>query len=92
MADVSKYFSYQPVTEEPQVIGDRVIRLQARAIMLNTPFGGFLWNRPTAVLVEKEGEIEEIPIVDATRFALISIGVMGMVGMMLAKLVAGAKR
>ena len=92
MVDVSKYFSYQTVTGEPQVIGDRVIRLQAWAIMLNTPFGGFLWNRPTAVLVEKEGEIEEIPIVDATRFALISIDEMGVVGTVLAKLRAGAKR
>ena len=92
MADVSKYFKWEPVTGEPQVVGDRVIRLQAQAIMLNTPFGGFLWNRPTAVLVEKDGVTDEVPIVDVTRYALIGIGVMGMVGMMLAKLIAGAKR
>jgi hypothetical protein len=92
MGDVSKYFSWQPVVGEPQVIGDQVIRLQAQAILLNTPFGGFVWNRPTAVLVEKDGVTDEVPIVDATRYALISIGVMGMVGMMLAKLIAGAKR
>ena len=92
MADISKYFKWEPVIGEPQVVGDRTIRLQAQAIMLNTPFGGFLWNRPTAVLVEKDGVTDEVPIVDVTRYALIGIGVMGMVGMMLAKLIAGAKR
>ena len=87
MADVSKYFKWEPVTGEPQVVGDRVIRLQAQAIMLNTPFGGFLWNRPTAVLVEKDGITDEVPIVDVTRKALIGIGVMGMVGMILVRMI-----
>ncbi len=80
MADISKYFKWEPVTGEPQVVGDHVIRLQAQAIMLNTPFGGFLWNRPTAVLVEKDGITDEVPIVDVTRYALIGIGVIGLVG------------
>lgn len=92
MVDVTKYVRWQPVVGEPQVVGDQMIRLQAQAILLNTPFGGFLWNRPTAVLVEKDGVTDEVPIVDATRYALISIGVMGVVGMMLAKLIAGARR
>ena len=92
MADLSKYVNWKPVMGEPQVIGDRTIRLQAQAISLITPFGGFVWNRPTAVFVEKDGHTDEVPIVDATRYALIGIGVMGMAGMMLAKLITGAKR
>jgi hypothetical protein len=84
--------NWKPVAGEPQVLGDQTIRLQAQAISLITPFGGFVWNRPTAVLVEKDGYTDEVPIVDVTRYALISIGVMGMVGMMLAKLIAGAAR
>ena len=92
MADVSKYFNWEPEIGEPQVIGDRTIRLQSQAISLNTPFGGFLWNRPTAVLVERDGITDEVPIVDATRYALIGIGVMGVIGMMLAKLIVGARR
>ncbi len=92
MEDVSKFFNWEPVTGEPQVVGDRVIRLQSQAISLNTPFGGFLWNRPTAVLVEKDGNTDEVPIVDITRYALISIGVMGVVGMILAKLIVGFLR
>lgn len=91
MEQVSKYFNWEPVTGEPQVVGDRTIRLQSQAISLITPFGGFLWNRPTAVLVEKDGITDEVQIVDATRYALIGIGVMGVVGMMLAKLIGGAR-
>ena len=89
MADVSKYFNWEPVTGEPQVVGDRVIRLQAQAISLITPFGGFLWNRPTAVLAEKDGATAELPIVDVTRYALIGIGVMGALGVIFARLASG---
>ena len=90
MADMAQYmaqyFSWKPVTGEPQVIGDRVIRLQAQAISLRTPFGGFVWNRPTAVFVEKDGVTDEVPIIDAARYALIGIGVMGVVGALLVRL------
>lgn len=86
---VTKYFNWEPVTGEPQVVGARVIRLQSQAISLITPFGGFLWNRPTAVLVEKDGEMDEVPIIDVTRYALIGIGVMGVVGAILVRVVSG---
>jgi hypothetical protein len=92
MADLSKYLNWEPVTGEPQVVGNRIIRMQAQAISLITPFGGFVWNRPTAVLVEKDGITDEVPIIDPTRYALISIGVMGVVGMLLAKLIVGLRR
>jgi len=91
MEKISKYFNWEPEIGEPQVIGDRVVQMQSQAISLITPFGGFLWNRPTAVLVEKDGIIDEVPILDATRYALISIGVIGVVGMMLVKLIGGVR-
>jgi hypothetical protein len=90
MADVAQYitqyFTWKPVTGEPQVVGDQVVRLQAQAISLRTPFGGFVWNRPTAVLVEKDGVTDVAPIVDVTRYALIGIGVMGVVGALVVRL------
>jgi hypothetical protein len=86
MVDIAQYVSWKPVTGEPQMIGDRVIRLRAQAISLRTPFGGFVWNRPTAVLVEKDGVTDETPIVDVTRYALIGIGVMGVVGALVVRL------
>lgn len=87
MANLSKYVNWKPVLGEPQMIGDQVIRLQSQAISLITPFGGFVWNRPTAVFVEKEGSTRKLPIVDTTRWALLGIGVTGLVGVLLAKLI-----
>lgn len=88
MVDIAQYVSWKPVTGEPQVFGDRVVRLQAQAISLITPFGGLVWNRPTAVLVEKDGVTDEVPILDVTRYALIGIGVMGVVGALLLRLIS----
>jgi hypothetical protein len=92
MADLKKYVNWKPVVGEPQKVGERVIRLKSQAISLITPFGGFVWNRPTAVLVEEDGTTDEVPIIDPTRYALIGIGVMGVVGTILAKLIVGSKR
>lgn len=91
MPDWSKYVNWKPVTSEPQVVGDRTIWLQSQAFSLNTPFGGFVWNRPTAVFVEKDDYTDEMQIIDVTRYALIAIGAMGVVGMALAKLLVGAR-
>jgi hypothetical protein len=42
----------------------------AQALRVRTPLGGFVWNRPVAVLVDSEGQVTRIPIVDVTRIAL----------------------
>ncbi len=90
MGEMTKHFRWGKVTGEPQVVGERVIRLQAQAVLLNTPFGGFVWNRPTAVLVEKEGQVDKLPIIDATCYALIGLGVLGVMGMILLRLLTAA--
>lgn len=92
MGEMTRFLSWGKATSEPQVVGDRVIRLQAQNVLLNTPFGGFVWNRPTAVLVEKEGRTDEVPIIDATRYALISLGVLGVIGMMLLRMIAATRK
>jgi len=53
-------------------VGGRTIVPEAQAVALNTPFGGFVWNRPTAVLVEQDGVAERVPILDVTRYALVA--------------------
>lgn len=88
MTDLAKYINWEPVIGEPQVIGERTIRLKSQAISLITPFGGFVWNRPTAVLVQKDDITDEVPIIDVTRYALISIGVMGIVGTIFMRLLS----
>lgn len=42
---------------------------QSQALIIRWPFGRWVWNRPVAVLVEKNGGTQRIPIVDVTRRA-----------------------
>ena len=55
---------------KPITVGERTIRPQVQAVMVRLPFGGFVWNRPTAVLVTQNNQTTTIPIRDPTRLAL----------------------
>jgi hypothetical protein len=57
----------------------------AQALRLQTPFGGLVWNRPVAVLVEEGGAVTRQPIVDVTRLALWAMAG----GTLLALMIAG---
>jgi hypothetical protein len=52
---------------EPLTVGDVTVTPRSRALVVRWPKGGFVWNRPTAVLVERDGQARRIPIVDVTR-------------------------
>jgi hypothetical protein len=54
-------------------LGDTRITPQARVLALHTPYGGLVWNRPSAVLVERDGMITRTPIVDLTRLIRVAL-------------------
>ena len=60
-------------TGKPITVGERTITPQSQFVMIRFPFGGFVWNRPTAVLVTENNQTHTIPIVDRTRLALWTI-------------------
>ncbi len=60
-------FQWQMINGKPITVGDATATPQAQALSVRFPFGGFVWNRPAAVLVERDGRTERIPIVDITR-------------------------
>ncbi len=53
--------------------GDVRVTPQSRALTLRWPHGGLVWNRPVAVLVERNGRSERIPIVDVTRVVQLAL-------------------
>ncbi len=53
--------------------GDVTITPQAQALTIRLPYGGFVWNRPVAVVVEADGRRERIPIFDVTRAAVMAM-------------------
>ena len=55
---------------QPVTVGERTITPQSQAVMMRLPFAGWVWNRPTAVLVTENNQTSTIPIPDPTRWAL----------------------
>src|SRR5215469_6525212 len=49
---------------------------QSQVVIVRFPWGAYVWHRPTAVLVERNGRVEQLPIVDLTR--IIQLGLVGL--------------
>jgi hypothetical protein len=71
MPQFSDFIRLENTFADPIVVGDTKITPQAQAFSVRFPFGGIVWNRPTAVLVERDDLTQRIPIVDVTRVAQI---------------------
>jgi hypothetical protein len=48
-------------------VGGVRITPRARVLTLRTPFGGLVWNHPSVVFVERDGELTRKSILDVTR-------------------------
>ena len=57
MARLGDYVSVRTRVRDPIQLGDRTITLQSRAVSLRWPGGGWVWNRPVAALVERDGQV-----------------------------------
>jgi hypothetical protein len=73
MSRLKDMFRMQTLLGDPVSVGDVTVTPQSQAIVARWPNGGWVWNRPVAVLVEREGETERIPIVDVTRIAQLGL-------------------
>jgi hypothetical protein len=67
MRRLNRIVQWQTVSGSPVTAGDVRLTPQSQSLTLRWPHGGWVWNRPVAVLVEREGQTERIPIVDVTR-------------------------
>ena len=68
--------SWQTETGDSVEVGDVTLTPQSQSLLVRWPDGGWVWNRPVAVLVERGGETERIPVVDVTRKA--QVGLLGL--------------
>jgi hypothetical protein len=67
---------WQTVSGDPMTAGDVTVTPQSQALIVRWPFGGFVWNRPVAILVERNGSrtVERMRVVDVTR--LVQLGLL----------------
>ncbi len=62
---------------EPLLAGDTEIIPQSQALTIRWPNGGYVWNRPVAIVIRRGDQEERLPIVDITllaRLALLALG------------------
>ncbi len=76
MARLGNILQIETQSGTPATFGNLTVTPESQALVLRLPFGGFVWNRPTAVLLETEGERQHIPIVDVTRIAQLALAVL----------------
>jgi len=76
MVQLKEMFQWQTVSGDRLAVGNLSITPQSQALVLRLPFGGLVWNRPVAILVQRGEQTERIPIVDVTRVA--QLGLLGL--------------
>lgn len=62
-----QWLQQQTISGNKSKIGNKVVTPQSQSITLRWPYGGLVWNRPAAVLVEQDNQTTRIPIIDITR-------------------------
>lgn len=67
-----KFWQWKIQDGQPATVGGRTVTPQAQVLALRLPFGGFVWNRPVAVLVEENGRSQRLPIPDITRMIVLA--------------------
>ena len=68
-------FQVQTVSGQPVTVESVTVTPQSQALIVRLPIGGFVWNRPTAILVERDETAKRFPIVDITR--ILQLGLLG---------------
>ena len=64
-------------------IGRADVSLETRAWRVRLPFGGLVWNRPAAVIVQQEGAERRLPIHDVTRRCQVALLAAGLVWLLI---------
>jgi len=76
MGRLKELLQWRTISGDKVTIGYVTVTPQSQALTIRWPKGGFVWNRPAAVLVEGGERTERIPIVDVTFIA--QLGLLGL--------------
>lgn len=92
MAQFKEMFQWQTVSGDKLTVGDVTLTPQSQALTVRWPNGGLVWNRPVAVLVERDGQTERMPVVDVTRMAQLGLLGLGFVFSMVTFILSARRR
>jgi hypothetical protein len=77
MEQMRGVLQFRAIPDAPVTVRGCTVTPVSKVLSVRLPFGGFVWNRPQAVLVERDGRVERIPILDVTR--LVQLGLLALV-------------
>ena len=80
------------VAGEPLRVREYTLTTQAQIVRGQFPFGGLAWARPIAVVVERAGQSERVPIVDRTKMGLAFFTMLGAMGVTFARMRRAARK
>jgi hypothetical protein len=83
MRFIGEMIRWQTLSGISTRVGEFSMTPVSQALTIRFPGGGLVWNRPVAIVLERDGERTRLPIVDVTRIA-----VLALFGLSLAILVA----
>ncbi len=63
---------WETQSSTPVEVDNKTITPQTKSLSVRLPYVGFVWNRPSGVLIEENGRVDYQPINDVTRTALIA--------------------
>lgn len=75
METFKKFFYKQTIQGEKTTIGEISLIPEAQVFIMRWRHGGVVWNRPLALLVERDGQMERIRIMNLTH--RIQLGLLG---------------
>lgn len=70
---------WQQHAGETLAVGDVSVTPLSQALVLHTPIGGYVWNSPVAVLVERGGREQRLPILNVVLMARLVMVGLGLV-------------
>jgi len=70
---------WQKVSGQPLVVHDLRLTPQSQVLIIRFPWGAWIHNRPTVMLVGRNGQVDYLPIVDRTRRIQLWLFGMGLV-------------
>lgn len=68
---IGEFLQWEKISGEPLSVQAARITPQSRILSVHLPFGGFVWNRPVSILVERGGERKTIAVADVTLISQI---------------------
>ncbi len=92
MSSPGRILEVRTLSGRPVQAGDMTITPQSQAVLVRLPFGGLVWNRPAAVIVEREGRTTRMSIVDVTRLAQVALAFFSIGLVMMARRQARKKK